>query len=58
MTMERCEYQDFGPTCPQARAQIDPITGYILNIDKIRRAEYPTLQGVSRVFAIVAAACD
>ena len=27
-------------------AQIDPITGYISNIDRIRQAEYPTLRGI------------
>lgn len=44
--------------CPQAMAQIDPITGYISNIDDIRRTEYPTIQGTFLILAIFAAACS
>jgi hypothetical protein len=58
MTTKQRQSRELGPICSQAMARIDPVTGYISNIDEIRRAEYPTLHGILLLFAIVAVACD
>jgi hypothetical protein len=57
MTAKLYGSEKLGRACPQAMAQIDPITGYISNIDDIRRTEYPTIQGTFLILAIFAAAC-
>jgi hypothetical protein len=57
MTMKSYGSEKLGRACPQAMAQIDAITGYITNIDNIRRTEYPTIQGTFLILATFAAAC-
>jgi hypothetical protein len=57
MTAKSYGSEKLGRACPQAMAQIDPITGYITNIDNIRRTEYPTIQGNFLILAIFAVAC-
>ena len=57
MTAHRRQPQELGPACQEAVAQIDPITGYISNINEIRRTEYPLLHGMFLFVATIPAPC-
>lgn len=58
MTTKQDHSHEPSPPSPKALAQIDPVTGYISNIDEIRKVEYPLLYSGSRFFSIVVDACN
>jgi hypothetical protein len=58
MTTKKCQIEELSPTCPRAFVQIDPVTGYISNIDEIQRVEYSNLHGDFILYAFVIAAYD